>query len=74
MVWAVQAESPAPVLVSALETSSSGGGGGVGGAGPNGSQEKPSSRLCPRARGIESPSCSCSVVPAPCTWKEAKCN
>ena len=28
MVWAVQAESPAPVLVSALETSSSGGGGG----------------------------------------------
>lgn len=50
MVWAGQAESPAPILVSAL------GGGGVGGAGQNGSQEKPSSRLCPRASGIESPS------------------
>ena len=71
MVWAGQAESPAPALVSALETSSSGGGGG---AGQHGSQEKSFPRLCPRASGIESPSRSCSVLPAPFAWKEAKCN
>lgn len=71
MVWAGQAESPVPVLVSALETSSSEGcGGGLGRTVPRKGRLPP----VPQASGVEPPSCSCSVVPARFTWKEAKCN
>lgn len=69
MVWAGQAESPAPVLVSALETSSSE---GVGAA----EQFPGKVALTSGAAGQQGGAAlsSCSVVPARFTWKEAKCN
>lgn len=52
MVWAGQAESPAPVLVSALETSSSE---GCGGSWAEQFPGKVVSHLCPRPAGWSRP-------------------